>query len=114
MVEYVVRQAATAKLLVTPVIERDIDVGDGSTQRRRIFGRHAGHVLRSGPRQLVDLPNVGKGLSSTVATTSATSRTATGDVRPEAPTNESTAPEGVHAMLRSSVVPRILNTSARY
>src|SRR5690348_4354154 len=44
MLEYMLWQTAAAKLLVTPVIERHIDICDRSTYRCGVLGRHASHV----------------------------------------------------------------------
>src|SRR5215468_3756099 len=44
--------------LVAPLIERHIDVPDGSTEGLRIFGRGTMHILSSRPGQLVDLANM--------------------------------------------------------
>src|SRR5215212_7013731 len=60
VVKDVVREAAPTKLLVTPVIERHVDIGYGSPHSGRVFGRHAGHVLRPRPGQFIDLADVGQ------------------------------------------------------
>ena len=60
VLEDVVGQMAGAKLLVSPLLERHVDIGDGSTQCGGILRRHGVHVLRLRPGQFVDLADVSR------------------------------------------------------
>src|SRR5262249_6583283 len=51
-------QIAAAKLLVPPLFQWDINIGDGSPERGGIFSRHGMHVLGPRPGQFVDLADV--------------------------------------------------------
>jgi hypothetical protein len=53
-----VGQIAAAKLLVPPLFQWDINIGDGSTERGGIFSRHGMHVLGPRPGQFIDLADV--------------------------------------------------------
>jgi hypothetical protein len=53
-----VRQTVRTHYLVAPLIERHINVRDGSTECLGIFRRDAMHILRSRPDQFVDLANM--------------------------------------------------------
>ena len=58
MFEEMVGQIAAAQLLVAPLLQRYIDVGDGSTERIGKLRGHASHVLRSRPGQFVNLADM--------------------------------------------------------
>ena len=47
-----------AKLLVSPLLEWHVDIGDSSTECGGILRRHGMHVLRPWPGQFVDLSDV--------------------------------------------------------
>jgi hypothetical protein len=63
MFEYMVGQIAAAQLLVAPLLQRYIDVSDGSAERRGKLPRHTSHVLRLRPGQFVNLADMSGGIS---------------------------------------------------
>ena len=58
MFEEMVGQIAAAQLLVAPLLQRYINVGDGLTERVGKLRGHASHVLRSRPGQFVNLADM--------------------------------------------------------
>jgi hypothetical protein len=57
-----VGQVLPTQYLVTPLIERHVDVPDGSIERLGIFGCDAMHILRSRPGQLVEVASFENGM----------------------------------------------------
>src|SRR5271166_4848585 len=58
VVEDMVGQLQIPKLRITPLIERHVDIGDLPPERGRILRRDTCHILRPGPRQLIDFADV--------------------------------------------------------
>lgn len=82
MFEDVLRQMASAQFF-GPRLDRHVDIRDLAPQCLAVLGGEGVQILRLRSGQLVNLADVRAGSSRTAAITCATSRPATGDVRPE-------------------------------
>ncbi len=56
--EKVLRQIAAAQLLILPLLQWDVDIGDSASQCLRVFRRHGREILTARPCQFVYLADV--------------------------------------------------------